>query len=115
MKIAHNPQTGEYFGLQNGQWLPVRIAQNDAGDRWYLSENGWEPLNTGGAMTPDKPRGDEKSWGERAAHSLGVGTRDVLEGVGEIAGMFVTPLRQCCKLGAWWPWRRVPQSRGGRG
>lgn len=91
MRIAHNPQTGEYLGLRDGQWEKLRIAENSAGDRLYLGENGWEPLNTGGAMTPDKPRGDEKSWGERAAHSLGVGTRDVLEGVGEIAGMFVTP------------------------
>ncbi|MDY2666964.1 hypothetical protein [Desulfovibrio sp.] len=91
MRIAHNPQTGEYLGLRDGKWEKLRIAENSAGDRLYLGENGWEPLNTGGAMTPDKPRGDEKSWGERAAHSLGVGTRDVLEGVGEIAGMFVTP------------------------
>ena len=44
MKIAHNPTTGEYLGLQDGQWKPLKIAQNEAGDRLYLGESGWEPL-----------------------------------------------------------------------
>lgn len=47
MRIAHNPQTGEYLGLRDGQWEKLRIAENSAGDRLYLGENGWEPLNTG--------------------------------------------------------------------
>ena len=83
MKIAHNPQTGEYFGLQNGQWLPVRIAQNDAGDRWYLGENGWEPLNTGGAMTPgeSEPIDDRTGagWKERFAIGSAADNKGKLE------------------------------------
>ena len=30
MRIAHNPQTGEYLGLRDGQWEKLRIAEKEA-------------------------------------------------------------------------------------
>ena len=86
MRIAHNPQTGEYLGLQNGQWTPLRIAKNAQGDRLYLGENGWEPLPTGNAETPDTER---PSMMSEAVRGLGVGTRNVIEGLGDIPNTFL--------------------------
>lgn len=44
MKIAHNPETGEYLGLQGGEWKPLKMAQNEAGERLYLDGDAWQPL-----------------------------------------------------------------------
>lgn len=44
MKIAHNAETGEYIGLQDGEWKPLKMAQNDAGERLYLDGDAWRPL-----------------------------------------------------------------------
>lgn len=85
MRIAHNPKTGEYLGLQGGEWKPLRIAENKAGDRLYLGENGWEPLNVGKAETPDTP---QSSFG-RTASLTG---RGVVEGVGDMADMLVSTI-----------------------
>ena len=85
MRIAHNPQTGEYLGLQNGQWAPLRIAENSKGERLYLGENGWEPLPTGKAETPDSEKPTEKGY----LRQIGMGARDVLEGLGDIPDTFL--------------------------
>ena len=86
MRIAHNPQTGEYLGLQNGQWMPLRIAENAQGDRLYLGEDGWTPLPSGGAETPDTKKPSAMS---EAVRGLGIGTRNVLEGLGDIPDTFL--------------------------
>ena len=86
MRIAHNPKTGEYLGLQNGQWSPLRIAENSKGDRLYLGENGWEPLPTGKAETPDS---EKPSMMSEAVRGIGIGTRNVLEGLGDIPDTFL--------------------------
>lgn len=85
MRIAHNPQTGEYLGLQNGQWTPLRVAENSKGERLYLGENGWEPLPTGKAETPDS----EKPTGGSYLRQIGIGARDVFEGLGDIPDTFL--------------------------
>ncbi len=92
MRIAHNPETGEYLGLQNGQWQKLSIAQNDKGEKLYLSPEGWQPLDFGKVAKPDIPMPQiESSESNRALRDLGLGTRSVLEGVGAIPGM-VYPL-----------------------
>lgn len=87
MKIAHNPQTGEYLGLDGGEWKKLTIAANQSGDKLYLGPNGWTPLELNKAETPDKP-------GEKPLDNmgkLGLGTRNVLEGLGGLAGAVVNP------------------------
>lgn len=81
MRIAHNPKTGEYLGFQDGEWKPLRIAQNKAGDKLYLGKDGWEPLNVGRAETPDTKK---DSAGDVLSRGFSFGTRNLLEGVGEI-------------------------------
>lgn len=81
MRIAHNPKTGEYLGLQGGEWKPLRIAENKAGERLYLDVDGWKPLNVGKAETPDTPR---SSFGR----VLGLGARGAVEGVGDTVDLF---------------------------
>ena len=76
MRIAHNPKTGEYLGLQGGEWKPLRIAENKAGDRLYLDVDGWKPLKAGTAETPDTPKSSN-------GRNAGLFARGVLEGVGE--------------------------------
>lgn len=83
MRIAHNPQTGEYLGLQGGEWKPLRTASNAKGEKLYLDEDGWKPLKAGRAETPDSPK-RESSLGRVA----GLGARGVLEGVGDTVDMF---------------------------
>ncbi len=56
MKLAHNPETGEYLGLIDGQWRPVKVARNDAGDLMALGADGWEP--SGRVSTPSQPAGE---------------------------------------------------------
>lgn len=84
MRIAHNPKTGEYLGLQGGEWKPLRIAENKAGERLYLDVDGWKPLNAGKAETPDTPR---SSFGR----VLGLVARGAVEGVGDTLDMFSAP------------------------
>lgn len=86
MRIAHNPQTGEYIGLQNGEWKPLRIAANAAGEKLYLGDNGWEPLPGEGVETPDSPRA---SLGEQAAKGAAFGARNLLEGAGGVVDTFL--------------------------
>lgn len=86
MRIAYNPKTGEYLGLQGGQWSPLRIAENGKGEKLYLGENGWEPLPSGKEETPDSKK---MSTAEEFARGLGVGTRNVLEGLGDIPDTFL--------------------------
>ena len=86
MRIAHNPKTGEYLGLQNGQWSPLRIAENSKGERLYLGENGWEPLPTGKAETPDYEKPSAMS---EATRGFGIGVRNVLEGMGDLPNTFL--------------------------
>ena len=85
MRIAHNPQTGEYVGLQGGEWKPLRVASNAKGEKVYLDVDGWKPLNVGRAETPDTPR---SSFGR----TLGLGARGVVEGVGDMADMLVSTI-----------------------
>jgi hypothetical protein len=89
MRIAHNPKTGEYLGLQGGEWKPLRIAENKAGDRLYLGENGWEPLNVGRAETPDTKK---DSGGDILSRGFSFGTRNILEGLGEIPQLINAPI-----------------------
>lgn len=86
MRIAYNPKTGEYLGLQDGQWSPLRVAENGKGEKLYLGENGWEPLLSGKEETPDSKK---MSTAEEFARGLGVGTRNVLEGLGDIPDTFL--------------------------
>lgn len=45
MELAYNPTTGEYVGYRQGKWLPIDIAENDAGARIFLDDdNKWKPL-----------------------------------------------------------------------
>lgn len=85
MRIAHNPKTGEYLGLQGGEWKPLRIAENKAGDRLFLGENGWEPLNVGRAETPDTKK---DSAGDILSRGFSFGTRNLLEGMGDVVSGF---------------------------
>lgn len=86
MRIAHNPKTGEYLGLQGGEWKPLRIAENKAGDRLFLGENGWEPLKFGSAETPDTK---QSSLGDVVSRGFSFGTRNLLEGLGDIPQMLL--------------------------
>lgn len=63
MQIAHNPETGQYLGLQGGEWKPLQVAQNEAGEKMYLGENGWTPLAFPGGESVKTPN-DEMSWGD---------------------------------------------------
>ena len=86
MRIAYNPKTGEYLGLQSGQWSPLRVAENGKGEKLYLGENGWEPLPSDKEETPDSKK---MSTAEELVRGLGVGTRNVLEGLGDIPDTFL--------------------------
>ena len=86
MQIAHNPETGEYLGLQNGQWQKLQVAANDAGQKLYLGPDGWLPLDTGGAANPNSPAQERG-----AGRSLGLGTRNVMEGIGGLVGSVTSP------------------------
>lgn len=86
MQIAHNPETGEYLGLQNGQWQKLQVAANDAGQKLYLGPDGWLPLDTGSAADPNSPA-QERGVGR----SLGLGTRNVMEGIGGLVGSVTSP------------------------
>ena len=59
MKLAHNPETGEYLGLVDGQWVPVKVAHNDAGDLMALGADGWEA--SGHVSTPNQPKAPEQA------------------------------------------------------
>lgn len=93
MKIAQNPETGEYLGLQDGQWHPLKIAANDAGEKMFLGPDGWQTLDTPGALTPNTPAQEGG-----ALRSLGLGARNVLEGVGGVVGSVVNPV---ANLASW--------------
>ena len=85
MRIAHNPQTGEYLGLQGGEWKPLRTASNAKGEKLYLDVDGWKPLKAGNAETPDSPkREDSVFW-----RGFSFGTRNVLEGLGSLPHMLL--------------------------
>lgn len=86
MQIAHNPETGEYLGLQNGQWSKLQVAANDAGQKLYLGPDGWLPLDTGSAANPNSPAQERG-----AGRSLGLGTRNVMEGIGGLVGSVTSP------------------------
>lgn len=86
MQIAHNPETGEYLGLQGGQWQKLQVAANDAGQKLYLGPDGWLPLDTGNAANQNSPAQERG-----AGRSLRLGTRNVLEGVGGLVGSVVNP------------------------
>lgn len=87
MQIAHNPETGEYLGLQNGQWQKLQVAANDAGQKLYLGPDGWLPLDTGSAANPNNPAQERG-----AGRSLGLGTRNVMEGIGGLVGSVTSPI-----------------------
>lgn len=87
MQIAHNPETGEYLGLQNGQWQKLQVAANDAGQKLYLGPDGWLPLDTGSAANPNSPAQERG-----AGRSLGLGTRNVMEGIGGLVGSVTSPI-----------------------
>ena len=87
MQIAHNPETGEYLGLQNGQWSKLQVAANDAGQKLYLGPDGWLPLDTGSAANPNSPAQERG-----AGRSLGLGTRNVMEGIGGLVGSVTSPV-----------------------
>ncbi len=86
MQIAHNPETGEYLGLQNGQWQKLQVAANDAGQKLYLGPDGWLPLDTGSAANPNNPAQERG-----AGRSFGLGTRNVMEGIGGLVGSVTSP------------------------
>ena len=116
MRTAYNPQTREVLGLKNGQWTKLQTASNDKGDMLYLGDSGWEPLNLGSASTPDQPQQptpqaqlkgetpfdswfdlyrnespetpDTEQGGNRG---LSLGMRNVLEGIGSVAGTIANP------------------------
>lgn len=88
MRIAHNPQTGEYLGLQGGEWKPLRTASNAKGEKLYLDVDGWKPLNKGNAETPDSPKRDDSLAG-RMGRGFSFGSRNVLEGLGSIPDMLL--------------------------
>lgn len=52
MTIAVNEKTGEVLQLQNGQWLPAQIAENDKGDRLVLDEGQWKSVPKAEAPRP---------------------------------------------------------------
>lgn len=87
MQIAHNPETGEYLGLQNGQWQKLQVAANDAGQKLYLGPDGWLPLDTGRAANPNSPAQERG-----AGRSFGLGTRNVMEGIGGLVGSVTSPI-----------------------
>ena len=86
MQIAHNPETGEYLGLQNGQWQKLQVAANDAGQKLYLGPDGWLPLDNGSAANPNNPAQERG-----AGRSFGLGTRNVMEGIGGLVGSVASP------------------------
>lgn len=116
MRTAYNPQTREVLGLKNGQWTKLQTASNDKGDMLYLGDSGWEPLNLGSDSTPDQPQQptpqaqlkgetpfdswfdlyrnespetpDTEQGGNRG---LSLGMRNVLEGIGSVAGTIANP------------------------
>jgi len=54
MTIAVNDKTGEVLQLQNNQWVPATIAQNDKGDRLVLDEGQWKQVPTTKPKEPPK-------------------------------------------------------------
>lgn len=79
MKIAHNPETGEYLAQNGDKWEKLTVAANDKGEKLYLSPNGWTPLDVGGVATPSNAPKPEQGGGY--AHQFGVGTRGIVKGV----------------------------------
>jgi len=66
MRIAHNPNTGEYIGEVNGKWEPLRVIQNDAGDMQYFDTGSgkWTPFNSvaGASQKVETPDNSKLSW-----------------------------------------------------
>lgn len=79
MKIAHNPETGEYLGYQNGKWEKLRVAANQEGQKVFLGPNGWTPLDAKALKTPQNTPRPEV--GGTNAQKFGVGTRGVIKGL----------------------------------
>ena len=68
MRIAHNPNTGEYIGEINGKWEPLRVAKNDAGDMMYFDTGSgkWSSFNAvpGVSQKIETPNNSELSWAD---------------------------------------------------
>lgn len=85
MQIAHNPETGEYLGLIDGQWQPVKVARNEStGEMLYQdASGGWKPAGrsqTAPGRSPEDP--SELGWGE----ALWEGVKNIPASAGRLAG-----------------------------
>lgn len=85
MQIAHNPETGEYLGLIDGQWQPVKVARNEStGEMLYQdASGGWKPAGrsqTAPGRSPEDP--SELGWGE----ALWQGVKNIPSSAASLAG-----------------------------
>jgi len=66
MRIAHNPDTGEYIGEVNGKWEKLQVAKNNAGDMMYFDTGSgkWSPFNgvAGATQKVETPDNSKLSW-----------------------------------------------------
>ena len=80
MALASDGQ-GNWLALDsNGEWKPATRARNpETGAELILDGAEWKPLPA--------PKAPERSVGEAAARGLGLGVRDVVEGVAALPGL----------------------------
>lgn len=85
--IARN-DAGDRIIFNGSDWLPVQVARNPSGDRLVNFGQGW--VDPASAFT-EAPQESGDSFSD-IGRGLGLGTRNVLEGVGSLGEIATGPL-----------------------